>query len=212
MSSRLDHPAVAVGALLQLPALAHDHRQADDRVVGRLPVHLGQHHVRLGGGEVAAAGDRRKLRRVAQHQHRRPERKKVAADLLVHHRAFVDDDERRLAGVAVVVQHERRAVLVLAARAIDEAVDRRRADAAAPAHDVRRLAGVGRERHRAARALGDVAGERRLAGAGVAEQAEHLPVGRPSASRPPPSARRPVAGTIASARRQPRSRNLLTIG
>ena len=42
------------------------------------------------------------------------------------------------------------------------------------AHHHRRLAGEGGEGGLAVRALGDMAGERRLADAGVAEQAEHL--------------------------------------
>ena len=125
-------------------------------------------------GEEAAAGNRRKLGGIAQHQNRRAEGEQIAADLLVDHGAFVDDDERRLAGGAVVVEHEGGAVLVLAARAVDQAVDGAGAAAALAAHHMGGLAGEGGEGDLAAGVLGDVAGERRLAGAGIAEQAEDL--------------------------------------
>ena len=48
------------------------------------------------------------------------------------------------------------------------------AGAALAAHDERGLAGEGGEMHLAVDAVGDVPGERGLAGAGIAEQAKHL--------------------------------------
>ena len=60
------------------------------------------------------------------------------------------------------------------AGAIDQRVDGGGAVAALAAHHQRGLAGEGRELHLAVDAFGDVPRERRLAGAGIAEQAEHL--------------------------------------
>jgi predicted secreted protein len=77
----------------QHAALADGHRHAHDRIVARLTVHLGQHHIRLMLGEEAAALDRRQLRRIAQHQHRNAERQQVVAQFLIDHRAFVDDHQ-----------------------------------------------------------------------------------------------------------------------
>jgi hypothetical protein len=58
----------AVSARRERLAGTDVHGQPHDRIVLRLPVHLGQHGVRLGVGEEAAALDRRQLRRIAQHQ------------------------------------------------------------------------------------------------------------------------------------------------
>ena len=131
-----------------------------------------QHHVGLGTGEEPAAGDGRKLRRVAEDEHGLAEREEVVADLLVDHRAFVDDDHRRLGGGAVAVEDEARPDLVLAAHAVDQAVDGAGVRAALAAHDVGGLAGEGGEDDAAVGALRDMAGKRRLAGAGIAEKPE----------------------------------------
>ena len=140
----------------------------------RLPVHLGQHHVRLGLGEEAAALDRRQLRRIAQHQHRHAERQEVAAELGVDHRAFVDDDQLGLGRRRLIPQVEARDFLAALARAVDQAVDGGGAAAALAAHHRGRLAGEGGELHLAVGLVGQMLGERGLAGAGIAEQAEDL--------------------------------------
>ena len=137
-------------------------------------MHFGQHRVGFGLGEKAAALDRRQLRRIAEHQHRHAERHQVAAKLGVDHRAFVDDDQLRLRGRRLVPQFEIRHLLAALARPVDQAMDRARAGAALAAHHHRGLAGEGGEMHLAVDALGDVAGERGLAGAGIAEQPEYL--------------------------------------
>ena len=150
------------------------HRQPHDRIVLRLPVHLGEHRVRLGLGEETAALDRRQLRGVAEHQHRHAEGKQVAAELGVDHRALVDDDQLGLRGRRLVPQIKVRDFLAALARAVDEAVDCRGVPAAFAAHHARRLAGEGSEFHLAVGLVGDVAGKRGLAGAGIAEQTEDL--------------------------------------
>ena len=139
-----------------------------------LPVHLGEHRVGLGLGEKAAALDRRQLRRVAEHQHRHAERQQVAAELGVDHRAFVDDDQLGLGGGRLVPQIEGGDFLAALARPVDQRMDGGGALAAFAAHHRGRLAGEGGELHLAVGVLGEVAGERGLAGAGIAEQAEHL--------------------------------------
>ena len=116
-----DHFGFAVAAGLEIFAGADVHRQADDRVVVGLPVHLGEHHVGLGLGEKAAALDRRQLRRIAQHQQRHAERQQVAAELGVDHRAFVDDDQLGLGGRRLVPQIERGDFLAALARPVDQA-------------------------------------------------------------------------------------------
>ena len=116
----------------------------------------------------------RQLRGIAEHEDRLAKGEQVASELLVDHRAFVDHDEAGSRGGAVVVEREGRRALVALAGAIDQRMDRRSADAALGAHHQGRLAGEGGEGRFAARRLGDVARERRLADAGVAEQAEHL--------------------------------------
>ena len=100
----------------------------------------------------------------------------------------------REAGPSMIELEFRRAVVVLAG-AVDQCVDRGRADAALRAHHQRRLAGECGESRLALGALRDMAGERRFADAGIAEQAKHLrfaraqpladPVeGRPLLARP----------------------------
>jgi hypothetical protein len=148
----------------------------DDRVVGSLPMYLGQHHVRLAFGEEAAAGDRRQLGGIAENEDRRPEGKKVATDLGIDHRALVDDDETGLARHAVVVEDEGRPVLVLTAHAIDEAVDGAGAGATLGPEDMGGLAREGGEHGGAGNALGDMPGERRLAGTGIAKEPKDLRV------------------------------------
>ena len=103
-----------------------------------------------------------------------PNERRSRAELRVDHRTFVDHDEPGLGGRPVGVEGEGRRAFRALARPVDERVDGRRAGAALRAHHQRRLAGEGGERRLAARAFGDVAGERRLADAGIAEQAEHL--------------------------------------
>ena len=155
-------------------AFAHLHGEPHDRVVVRLPVHLGQHRVRLRFGEEAAAGDRRKLRGIAEHQHRHAERHQVAPQLRIDHRAFVDHDQLGLGGGRVLPQLEGRGFLPALARAIDQRVDRRRAPAALAAHHQRGFAGEGRILHLAVDVRRQMARECRLAGARIAEQPEKL--------------------------------------
>ena len=64
--------------------------------------------------------------------------------------------------------------LAALARPVDQRVDGGGAAAALAAHHRGRLAGEGGELHLAVGVLGQMAGERGLAGAGIAEQAEHL--------------------------------------
>ncbi len=63
-------------------------------------------------------------------------------------------------------------LLVALERLVDQAVDGGGAVAALAAHHAGGLAGEGREQHLAVDPLGDVLGERGLAGAGIAEQPE----------------------------------------
>ena len=135
---------------------------------------LGQHHVGRVFGEIAAALDRRQLERVAQHQDRLAEREEVARELRVDHRAFVDHDQSGAGCGPVRVEGEGRRAFRALARPVDERMDRGRAGAALGAHHQRGLAGEGGEGGVAARAFGDMAGERRLADPGIAEQAEDL--------------------------------------
>ena len=151
-----DHLRVAVAAGLEIVAGADVHRQADNRIALGLPVHLGQHRVRLGLGEEAAALDRRQLRRIAQHQERHAERQQVAAQLGIDHRAFVDDDQLGLGGGRLVPQVEVRHFLAALSRAVDQAVDGGGAVAALAAHHARRLAGEGGELHLAVDMLGEM--------------------------------------------------------
>ena len=150
-----------------------------------LAMDLGQHHVRRAFGEIAAALDRRQLERIAQDQDRLAERKQVARELGVDHRAFVDHDEPGAGSGPVGVEGEGRRAFRALARPVDERVDGGRAGAALGAHHQRRLAGEGGEGRVAARAFGDVAGERRLADPGIAEQPEDLRLARlePTADR-----------------------------
>ena len=168
------HIGFTVAARLDVFAGADVHRQPHDRIVLRLPVHLGEHRVRLGLGEETAALDRRQLRGVTEHQHRHAEGEQVAAELGVDHRALVDDDQLGLRGRRLVPEIEVRNFLAAFACAVDEAVNSGGVPAAFAAHHRCRLAGEGGEFHLAVRLVGDVAGKRGLAGAGIAEQAEHL--------------------------------------
>src|SRR5690606_12807215 len=77
---------------------------------------------------------------------------------------------------ALGIERELGLVVLLRDQRVDERVDGRGALAAVLAHDQRGLAGEGRVFHRA-HALGEVARQRRLAGAGPAEQAEDLRAG-----------------------------------
>ena len=166
---------IAENAALDALACADRHRQADDRIVRRLSMHLFQHHVGLGVGEEAAALHRRQLRRIAEHQHLLAEGEKIAAEFLVDHRAFIDHDEFRTRGGAVVVENEGRLFGLRVGRAIDEAVNRARVLAALGAHDERRLAGEGCEGDVALDMFGKMPRERRFARSGVSEQPKHLP-------------------------------------
>ena len=76
---------LAVAAGLEIFARTDIHRQPHDRVVLGLPVHLGEHGIRLGFGEKSTALDRRQLRGIAEHQYRHAERQEVAAELGIDH-------------------------------------------------------------------------------------------------------------------------------
>ena len=165
-----------------LLALAHLHGELDDRIVARLAVDIGQQVIRLLVGEEAAARYRRQLAGIAEHEDRRAEAHQVLAERLVDHRAFVDDDQRRLGDRALPVDRKHRrdrglaGLLVLdrllAARTIDQRMDGLGVAGAARAQHLRRLAGEGRKQHLAIDMLGEMPGKRRLAGSGIAEQAE----------------------------------------
>ena len=163
-------PELAEGELL---AGSDIHRQPDDRIVLRLPVHFGQHGVGGSFGEEAAAGDRRQLRRVAQHQERHAERFQIAPEFFIDHRAFVDDNQFRLRCGRLVPEFEARGGGTVLDRPVDQAVDGRGPLAALAAHHQGRLPGEGPEQHLAVHALGEVLGKGGLAGAGVTEQAEN---------------------------------------
>src|ERR1700722_13017819 len=135
---------------------------------------LGQHDVGRAVSEKAAAFDGRKLERVAQDQDRLAEREKVARQLRVDDRTFVDHDEPRLGGRPIGVKGEGWRAFGTLARPVNERVDGRRARAALRSHHQGGFAGEGGERGLAARALGDVARQRRLADARVAEETKHL--------------------------------------
>ena len=148
--------------------------------------------VRLLLGEEAAAGDWRQLPGIAEHQDRCAETHQVPAELLVDHRAFVDDDQLRPGDRALPVEREGRRYRglagrlvrhrLLAARPVDQRVDGARIGGALGAQHLRRLAGKGGELHLPIHMLGEIARQRRLAGAGIAEQAEDL---RPACLEPP---------------------------
>ena len=110
------HLCAAVVAGFELLAFAHIHRQSDDRIVTRLAMNFGQHHVGFGVGEKSAAGNRRQLRRIAQHKQRHAERFEVAAKVFVDHRAFVDHNQLCLRGRRFVPQVEARRFLAVVAR------------------------------------------------------------------------------------------------
>ncbi len=148
------------------------HRQPHDRIVLRLPMHLGEHGVGRCVGEKAATLDGRQLRGVAEYQQRHLEGQQIAREIGVDHRAFVDDDELGLGGGGLVPELEARRLLLALARLVDQAVDGRGAMATLRAHHAGGLAGEGGEQHLAVDTLGDVLGERGLAGAGIAEQTE----------------------------------------
>jgi hypothetical protein len=119
---------------------------------------------------------------IAEHEDRRAEAHQVAAELLVDHRAFVDDHQRGLGDRALPVEREGRVdrglarglVLhrLLAARAVDQRMDGAGVGRPLRAQHLRRLAGEGGELHLSVDVLGEVARQRRLAGAGIAEQAK----------------------------------------
>ena len=121
---------------------------------------------------------------IAEHQDRRAERLQVAAELLVDHRAFVDDDELGARHRALAVERKGRrhrglagrlvGHRLLAARPVDQRMDGARIDGALRAQHLRGLAGEGGELHLPVDMLGEIARQRRLAGAGIAEQPEHL--------------------------------------
>ena len=168
-------------------------------------MHLGQHDVRRGVGEKAAAAHGGQLRRIAEHKDRLAKRQKIAAERLVDHRAFVDDDELGAGDGALFVQHKHRLLGLGVARPVDQAVDGARALAAFRAQHQRRLAGVGGKAHLAVGVFGELSRERRLAGAGVAEQPEDL---RLAALQPGGDGlegvlllRRPVQGVASGTRR-----------
>ena len=111
---------------------------------------------------------------IAQHQDRHAERQQVAAEFGVDHRAFVDDDQLGLGGRRLVPQVEGGDFLAALARPVDQAVYGGGALAAFAAHHGGRLAGESGELDLAVGMFGQMAGERGLAGAGIAKQAEHL--------------------------------------
>ncbi len=129
------------------------------------------------GGEEAGALHRRQLERIAQHQHLGAEAEEVAAERFVHHRDFVDDDEIGRGRLAFGVERRisaRRPCPTPANRSASEWWRRhvqpflRITMAALPVK-----AAYFDRLH----ALREVAGECRLAGAGPAEQPEHLRAG-----------------------------------
>ena len=152
---------------------------------------FGEQHIGLVLGEEAPARDRRQLRRIAKHEDRCAEAHQVAAKLLIDHRAFVDDDQLRARDRALPVEREGRrdrglaGHLVfdrfLAPRPVDQRVDGARVDRPLGAQHLRGLAGEGSELHLPVDMLGEIARQRRLAGAGIAEKAQYL---RPAVLQP----------------------------
>ena len=92
----VDHLGLSVLSRSKRFTLPDIHGQADNGIVAGLPVHLGEHCVRLGIGEEAAALDGRQLRRIAEHQQWHLKRHEVARKLGIDHGALVDDDELRV--------------------------------------------------------------------------------------------------------------------
>ena len=137
-------------------------------------MNLGQHDIGLRLGEEAAALDRGKLGRIAQNQNLLAERQQVAAELLVDHGTFVDDDQAGGGGRRVLVQFEGRLFGFHLLWPVDHGMDGAGVRAAPGAHDQRRLSGEGAESGLAVDAFGEMTGERRLARAGIAEEAEDL--------------------------------------
>ena len=129
--------------------------------------------VGLVGGEEAGALHRRQLERIAQHQHLGAEAQQVLAQLLIDHRDFVDDDEIGIGGRRFIVEHEARLALLLADQRIDQ-----RWMVWAPLQPRLRMTSAALPVKAAY--LTDLTScarctrQRRLAGAGPAEQAEHL--------------------------------------
>ena len=123
---------------------------------------------------------RRQLRRIAQHQHGTPKESRSrpnSASTIEHSSMTMRLASRR----RLVLEHEAGGSSLCRGRGRSGSGSSRPV-AALAAHDQRGLAGEGAERDLAVDALGEVAGERGLAGAGIAEQAEDLP--RSAAARP----------------------------
>ena len=80
-----DDAALAILADAEPAALPDRHRHAHDRVVGGLPVDVGQHHVGLSLGEEAAAANGRQLGGVAENQDRPVEGEQVVAEIRIDH-------------------------------------------------------------------------------------------------------------------------------
>jgi hypothetical protein len=88
-----DQDAVAVVAILGPHSLADHRRDADDRVLGRLPVDLGEERVRRTDEEAGLVADWRKLAGIAHGEDRDLEGHHVLGDFITDHRRFVADDQ-----------------------------------------------------------------------------------------------------------------------
>src|SRR5215831_11837081 len=139
-----------------------------------LPVHLGQHDVRIGAGEKSAALYGRQLTRIAKNQNGLAEGQKIATEFRIDHGTFVDDDELRSCNWAVLVEYKERLARFRFARAIDEAVNGARVFAALCAHDKSRLASEGAKGDRAIDVLGELFGERCFARASITKKAKQF--------------------------------------
>ena len=131
------------------------HRQPHDRIVLRLPMHLGQHGVGLGVGEEAAALNGRQLRRIAEHQHRHAKRHQVAASSAstIEHSSIT----MSLAFEAGASSHSSKlGVSSPLSRARRSGCGWWRRCSSPCCASPRRLAGKGREQHLAVDAFGDV--------------------------------------------------------
>src|SRR3984957_2440470 len=173
-SGARDDARFAIDALLQVTARANDFREANDRIVLRLPMDVGQHDVRRALGEKAAPFDGRQLKWVAEDQDRLAEREEVASQLRVDHRTFVNHDKPGLRGRTIGVESEIGRAFCALGRSVNERMNGCRARTALRSHHQRSLARKGGESRLAARAFGDVARKGRFADSGVAKDAKHL--------------------------------------
>jgi len=156
-------------------------------------MHLGQHDIGFRLGEKAAAFYRRELSRIAKNENRRAKGQQVLAELLVDHGTLVNDDQPGGCRGAVPLDCKLRSGVVVIvvqllfflgrARTIDQRMDRAGILAAFLPKDVGGLSGKRTEADIPVDILGKMTRQGCLAGPGVTEETENLPVAALEPSR-----------------------------